>query len=135
MEARQWRVFLCVRGTVGFFGSFRRLSKALFFRDWCIHSVVSLTASHDSRWNAKNTVEGFSRLPFSVFLPSPFPSSSPPLASSPSLSFFDTVASAIAQTARLFSLLRDSRNSRSSQDDDPFSSQVCQPRKKENPFR
>lgn len=77
MEARQWRVFLCVRGTVGFFGSFRRLSKALFFRDWCIHSVVSLTASHDSRWNAKNTVEGFSRLPFSVFLPSPRLVSSP----------------------------------------------------------
>lgn len=109
------------RGMVGFsfFGSFRRLSKRpplprLVYTPF--YSVVSLTASHDSRWNAKNTVEGFSS-PLSAFFPRRL------------LPVFLRYR-CIGYCTNRSLLASETRNSRSSQDDEPFSSQVCQPGKK-----
>lgn len=87
IEARQWRVLLEWSGFPAPFVVFQNpLLPRLVYTQF--YSVVSLTASHDSRWNAKNTVEGFSS---PLFL-SPLAISSPARLS--------TVASAIAQTAR-----------------------------------
>lgn len=59
IEARQWRVLLEWSGFPAPFVVFQNpLLPRLVYTQF--YSVVSLTASHDSRWNAKNTVEGFS---------------------------------------------------------------------------